>query len=329
MKIAIFGAGLIGDRRGSQKGNHEIVGIYDPVTERSEALAEKLGAPVFYSEEAALSSDADILILATTNHSLHPLAVKGLQRGKHLLLEKPGGIRVAELEEIHSLSLEKRLGVKVGFNLRFHPGIRRAKQMLDEGALGELMFLRARYGHGGRLHMEREWRFQPEFSGGGELLDQGVHILDLIHWILGPLPLQSSFVTRSFWRSEVDDNAVLTVADGRSWATFHVSCSEWKNTFSMEIYGKTGKLLLDGLGGSYGAESLTFYRMLPEMGPPEVFRESFSASDDSWFLDLDNLCKHIERGEPLLGDLPSAIYALQQVRVAYRTNGFLHLPASN
>ena len=97
----------------------------------------------------------------------------------------------------------------------------------------------------------------------------------------------------------------------------------------MEIYGKTGKLLLDGLGGSYGAESLTFYRMLPEMGPPEVFRESFSASDDSWFLDLDNLCKHIEKGEPLLGDLPSAIYALQQVRVAYRTNGFLHLPASN
>ena len=233
MNIAILGAGLIGKRRSAQLGTHSLVGIYDPIGERSRELAQTLNTKSFASEEEVFSSSADVVIIATTNNALCPLARKALLSGKHVLLEKPGGVSHAEILELQRLSQSCGKAVKLGFNLRFHPGLQRTRALIDQGALGELMFLRARYGHGGRLHMEKEWRFQPELSGGGELLDQGIHLLDLIHWFLGPLPLHSSLVTRSFWPSSLDDNAVLTLKGESRWASFHVSCSEWKNTFSL------------------------------------------------------------------------------------------------
>ena len=325
MKIAIFGAGLIGRRRGSQLGEHTLVGIYDSETGRARALAAELSTNCFESEDALLASSAELVIIATFNSALQPLAVRSLRAGKHVLLEKPGAVSVEELLELLAVAEGAGKSVKVGFNLRFHPAIQRLKTLVDEGALGELMFLRARYGHGGRLHMEREWRFQPDLSGGGELLDQGVHLLDLIYWILGPVPYHSSLLTKSFWESPVEDNAVMTLRDARCWATFHVSCSEWKNTFALELYGRKGKVLVEGLGGSYGQESLTYYRMLPEMGPPVTSTETFAEADASWLLDLQNLVNHIQHGTPLWGDLQSATYAMTQIRRAYHENGFHHL----
>ena len=115
---------------------------------------------------------------------------------------------------------------------------------------------------------------------------------------------------------DVDDNAVLTLSDKKKWATFHVSCSEWKNTFRLELYGRSGKILIQGIGGSYGKERLTYYEMSAQMGPPksQEFEWDF---DDSWQKDLENLTNHIASGAPLLGDLNSAIYCLERVEEAY------------
>ena len=133
--------------------------------------------------------------------------------------------------------------------------------------------MRARYGHGGRVGYEREWRARPELSGGGELIDQGMHLLDLSYWVFGDLPLQSALVRTSFWGMDVDDNAVITLgsADRRApWTTFHVSCSEWKNEFALELYTRRSKFAVTGLAGSYGTQTLRIYRMRPEMGPPDL-----------------------------------------------------------
>jgi predicted dehydrogenase len=328
MKIAILGCGLIGEKRGKQLFGHELIGVYDPNQDRAQKLANTLKTKVFKTEDEVFQSSADIVIVATTNNQLAPLTLKGVKAKKNVLVEKPCAVSVKEAEEIKKFADLNQVAVKVGFNHRFHPSLLKAKELIDQGALGELMFLRARYGHGGRLGYEKEWRSIPELGGGGELLDQGVHLLDLIYWFMGPLPLQSSYVTTSFWKMSVDDNAVLTLADKNKWATFHVSCSEWKNTFSMEIYGRTGKILINGLGRSYGREALTYYRMLPEMGPPEIREFGFPEEDLSWELDMKNLIDHIEKKTPLLGDLNSAIYGLTQVREAYRQNGFKDLPCS-
>jgi predicted dehydrogenase len=331
MKIAVFGCGLIGKKRGSQLDDHELVGVYDPDQARAQTLARELQTKTFASEAALLeTSGAEIVLVAVTNAALAPVALRAIRAGKHVLVEKPAGISLAEIDEMLAASAKHNVAVKVGFNHRFHPSLLKTRELIDSGALGPLMFLRARYGHGARVGYEKEWRSQPAVSGGGELLDQGVHLLDLIHWYFGPLPLHSSLVSTNFWKMEVDDNAVLTLADRASntWATFHVSCSEWKNTFSLELYGRTGKILINGLGGSYGKETLTYYRMLPEMGPPpfEVFE--YDAPDRSWELDLKNLVDHLQKKTPLWGDLHSARYALEQVRAAYRNNGYTKLPCS-
>jgi len=329
VKIAILGCGLIGEKRGKQVGENEIVGVFDPIKDRARRLGTDLGAKVFESEDDLIQkSNADIVIVAAINRQLAPLALKCVKAGKHVLVEKPAAISVTEISELEAAAKSKGVAVKVGFNPRFHPALLKARDLIDQGSLGDLMFARGRYGHGARLGYETEWRNIPEMGGGGELLDQGVHMLDLIYWFFGPLPLQSSYVTTSFWNMKVDDNAVLTVADKKCWANFHVSCSEWKNTFALEIYGREGKILVAGLGRSYGTETLTYYKMSPKMGPPESQTFQFDQEDRSWELDMKNLIAHLRNKTPLWGDLNSAKYALEQVRAAYRVNGFTKLPCS-
>jgi predicted dehydrogenase len=335
MKVAVLGCGLIGEKRGKQLSGHTCVGVFDPDRKRAEKLAAELKTKVWDSEDACIkNSGAEIVIVATTNNVLAPASLRAVRAGKHVLVEKPAAIRVSEIEELDREAHARNVAVKVGFNHRFHPAMLKARELIDAGALGELMFLRARYGHGGRVGYEKEWRSIPEIGGGGELLDQGVHLLDLIYWYMGPLPLHSSLVTTSFWKMPVDDNAVITVAEQpvlpgvSKWATFHVSCSEWKNTFTLEIYGRTGKILVSGIGRSYGKETLTYYKMLPEMGPPKIETFDFPEEDRSWELDMKNLVDHIQNGTPLWGDLKSAHYALTQVRAAYQANGYTGVPSA-
>ena len=194
--------------------------------------------------------------------------------------------------------------------------------------MATLMFVRGRYGHGGRLGYEREWRAQPELSGGGELIDQGMHLLDLCYWLLGPLPLHSALVRTNYWDMPVDDNAVLTLGESGDrqapWATFHVSCSEWKNEFTLELYCRTAKLQVLGLVRSYGTQKLRIWRMRPELGPPDLEEIEYAREDVSWAAEWQHLREAILAGDgrALLGDLASARYAHERVEDAYRSNGY-------
>ena len=147
---------------------------------------------------------------------------------------------------------------------------------------GELMHLRARYGHGGRLGYDREWRADPRRSGGGELVDQGMHLLDLSHWLAGPLPAPQRtaadpFLGHSRSKTMPRSSSVNTIRGRDRGRLLHVSWTEWKNTFSLEAYCRTAKLQVDGLVRSYGTQRLTLYRMKPELGPPEIERARATA----------------------------------------------------
>ena len=132
------------------------------------------------------------------------------RRARTCSSRSPRGSARAQVEARRARPPSARAGcVKVGFNHRFHPGIARAVAEARSGAHGEILHLRARYGHGGRLGYEREWRADPARSGGGELIDQGMHLLDLSHWLLGPLPLHSALLRTAFWDMPVEDNAVV------------------------------------------------------------------------------------------------------------------------
>ena len=320
MKVGIIGCGLIGVKRSVALAGAQLVACADRDQGRAKALAGKFPGVRWTAQpdEVASAADVDIVIVATPHDSLAPLTLQALRAGKHVLVEKPAARSAAELEPVAAEA--QRLGrlVRVGFNHRYHRAFRKARELCTSGALGPLMFLRARYGHGGRLGYEKEWRAIPEISGGGELIDQGVHLIDLSRMFLGDFSDVQGHAATFFWKMPVDDNAflMLRTPDGQV-AWLHASATEWKNTFSMEIYGRDGKLHIDGLGGSYGTERLTFYRMLPEMGPPETTAWEFPMADDSWSVEFAEFCQDIQLGRQPDPNLNDAVAALRIVASIY------------
>ena len=267
---------------------------------------------------------ADLNIVATIVKWLAPITLFAVQNGKHVIVEKPAGMTSEELEPILDIAHKNHLTVKVGFNHRYHPALLKAKELLSakQNEIGPVMFIRGRYGHGGRVGYDREWRADRTLSGGGELIDQGVHLIDLARWFLGDFTKIEGFAKTYFWDMPVDDNAFLSLRkeDGRA-AWLQVSCTEWKNLFSFEIYCKYAKLMIDGLGGSYGVERLSYYQMLEEMGPPETTIYEFPRGDKSWELEFKEVVDAIEQGQPLtMGDISDAYEALQIVEKLYATS---------
>lgn len=322
MRVAIVGCGLIGNKRARLLGReHQLIVAVDSMQERAQSLAgHHSGAAASTDWEAAVKmTDVDAVLIATTNEWLAPVTLAAIQAGKHVLVEKPAARNSAELEPLIAAAAACKVCVQVGFNHRYHPAFQKAREIFESGALGPLMFIRARYGHGGRLGYEREWRSDPAISGGGELLDQGVHLIDLAGWFLGPFSRVEGFAHTYFWDMPVEDNGFLLLRTaGDQVAFLHASCTEWKNLFSFEIYGRDAKLHVEGLGGSYGVERLSFYRMLPQMGPPETTIWEYPQEDRSWRREFDAFLGFIERGQSPCPGLPEAAAALKIVEETYR-----------
>jgi predicted dehydrogenase len=335
LRVGIAGCGLIGGKRAEALGPEDrVVGCFDVVAEAAAALATEHGATAHESLEALLAEAPDVVVVAATHDQLAGLAERALEAGSHVLVEKPAGLGTAQIERLRAAAAQADRRVKVGFNHRFHPGIARAAAEVHGGEHGELLHLRGRYGHGGRLGYDKEWRADPQRSGGGELIDQGMHLVDLTHWIAGPLPLHSALLRTHFWDTPAEDNAALILGEpqGREapWAMLHVTWTEWKNLFSLEIYCRTAKLQVDGLVRSYGSQTLRIYRMSPELGPPELEEIAYPAEDTSWEREWEHFAAALDAadGRRLNGELDDAHYAWAQVEAAYAGSEYAPMRAT-
>jgi predicted dehydrogenase len=269
--------------------------------------------------------DIDVVVVATPHDALAAITAEAIAARRHVLVEKPAGRHWKEIGPL--IADAERFGskVRVGFNHRFHRAFPKARELVDAGALGELLFLRARYGHGGRVGYEREWRADPAQSGGGELIDQGSHLIDLARWFLGDFSEIDGCACTLYWNMPVDDNGFLLLKTPRNQAAFlHASWTEWKNLFSFEIYGKEGKLAVDGLGGSYGIERLSFYKMLPGMGPPETTVWEYPMEDDSWAAEFAEFLHDIRLDRAPAVGLKDAMAVLRIVDSIYQASGYDH-----
>jgi predicted dehydrogenase len=262
--------------------------------------------------------ELDFVVVATRHDSLSALAVATLNAGKHVFIEKPGAISHSDLLKVYDAGKKNKLRVHIGYNHRYHPAVSKAIAMYNGGSIGELMFLRGRYGHGGRLGYEKEWRADKSKSGGGELIDQGTHLIDLSIGFLGEVQLEYGATFNYFWDMPVEDNVFLSLKNNAGNIAFlQASCTEWKNMFSMEIYGKTGKLEISGLGRSYGVETLTFHKMLPEMGPPISETWSFQEPDNSWNLEMQEFIDDLRTGTMNSDNLESSLEVLRVIDEIY------------
>jgi predicted dehydrogenase len=325
--VGIVGCGLIGQKRAGALGPARLVACADLDLPRAEALARNYPGAVATAEWRTIldRSDIDIVVVSTTNDSLAEVSLAAVLAGKHVLVEKPAGRHSGELESLIAATRGSSVLVRVGFNHRYHPALLKAHQLFEDNLLGELMFVRGRYGHGGRIGYEKEWRANPSASGGGELIDQGVHLIDLSRWFLGNFSDVDGFAHTYFWKMPVDDNGFMVLkTPARQVAFLHVSCTEWKNLFSLEIYGVDAKLHVEGLGGSYGVERLTYYRMLPEMGPPETTIWEYPMKDTSWEVEFTEYLEDIRLARQPSSNLNDAYEALKIVEKIYESSGYKH-----
>lgn len=287
MKVGIVGAGLQGTRRAQALkavDGSDLVIVADVREDAAAALAADAGCVATSQwEHVVARDDVEAVVVCTPPHLHAQISIAAMRSGKHVLCEKPLARTVDEAEEMVRVAQETGVRLKCGFNLRHHPGVQQARQWLERGCIGEIMFIRCRYGIGGRPGYDQEWRAQAQISGGGQLMDQGIHVLDLCRWFLGDFEEVTGMVATLFWDvAPLEDNAFTLLRTSRGQiASVHVSWTQWKPLFSFEMFGRDGHIQVEGLGGAYGTEQAILARR-DLTGP---FREEiveYRGEDRSW-----------------------------------------------
>ncbi len=323
--VGAIGCGLIGKRRVSEASRHpnsKVLVVADTNEAAATELAREYDCLALTDwRQVVATPEIDAVVVATPNGFLAEIAIAALEAGKHVLIEKPMGRNLAEAEKMAAAAKTAQRVLKIGFNHRYHPAIAKAYQLYRAGAIGEIINIRARYGHGGRPGYENEWRGNPDLAGGGELTDQGVHIADLIHWFAG-LPVEAfAYLQTAVWPIHpLEDNGfgLFRFASG-AVASFHTSWTQWKNLFSLEIYGHKGSLTVEGLGKSYGVEQLTVALRKPEGGVPDMETTPFEGPDLSWQLEWQEFIAAVETGTSYLGTPQDGVAAMRMLDALYRS----------
>ena len=325
-RVGVVGAGLIGARRARVARNYPdsaVVLIADTDMPKAQALADELGASATPNWiEVATEPSINLVVVATPTDSHADITIAALKNRKHVLCEKPLARSPAEARRMVRAAESRGLKLKTGFNHRYHRAIFRAHELASRGEIGRLLFARCVYGHGGRPGYEHEWRTNPEISGGGELMDQGIHALDLFRWFLGEFSAATGLVETLFWPvKSVEDNAFTVLRTRRGCvAQLHASWTQWKNRFNFEVYGEEGYLLVQGLGGHYGPERLTVGTRKGLGAVPDERTEEFAGPDPSWEEEWRDFMGAVQEDREPLASGRDGYEALRLVQAIYKSS---------
>ena len=204
----------------------------------------------------------DAIFICTPNYLNKPFTIKGLLNGKHVFCEKPPAFNSSEVEEIREIERSTGLKLMYGFNHRHHGSTRNMKSLIDSGEYGKVLWMRGRYGKSVDKEFFKNWRADKKLAGGGILLDQGIHMLDLFIYLSGNFDEAYAFISNLFWKLDIEDNvfAILKNSETGVVASLHSTMTQWRHLFSLEIFLENGYLVLNGLktsSGTYGDETLT------------------------------------------------------------------------
>jgi predicted dehydrogenase len=311
LRFAVIGCGRMGLRRMQTIVNHpqtELVCVVDVNEQEARAAADKYGCAYYLCyEEILLREDIDCVIVSVPNKWHKEIVVAALDSKKHVFCEKPLARNPQEAQAMVDAAIRNGVTLKTGSNLRFFPSVLKAKQLLDEKAIGELLFLRSWIGHEGWV--QGKWFTQPEIVGGGAFLDNGCHVLDIVRWFLGEVKSCVGMIRTNLWPVEpLEDNGfgIFETVDGKI-AMIHASWTEWAGYMYMEIYGSEGYIRIDNrgrtcktvLGKRGGREEVFDFSSLP----PSSYEEEFKHYVDA-----------ILRGEQ---PLPSGYDGLRAVQMAW------------
>jgi predicted dehydrogenase len=337
LKCGIAGYGYMGEIRRAvieRTEGLELVGI----AENSPTVRSKIkNTKVFERVEDLLKEPLDIVFVCTPNCFSPEICVEAMKAGKHVFCEKPPGRNVADIQYIRK---HEKNGVKLmfGFNHRFHPGIIKAKVVIDSGRFGPIINVRGIYGKSGGMQFKSSWRNNKAVSGGGILLDQGIHMLDLFRYLCGDFDDVKCFASNAFWKLDVEDNAYV-ILHGKNGvdAVCHSSATFWKHTFRIDITLEGGYMVVEGLlskSGSYGREQLRIAKRQFEDEADAVGNPSEEVTyfdrDMSWDLEVTEFVKAIRENKPVtVSSSEDALKVMEIIEKAYINAGLIEMADVN
>ncbi|MCI8362980.1 Gfo/Idh/MocA family oxidoreductase [Lachnospiraceae bacterium WCA-9-b2] len=331
LSSVIIGFGIMGRIRYhamQRHGGYEIRAICDIRSEVREQMPDGL---FVYSDWRTCIDEQEpkVVIVCAVNKMIPEIVCYALKRGCAVFSEKPPGRTLEDALKIQKVYNECGITLKFGFNHRYHNSVIEAKALLDSGLLGEAVCVRGVYGKAGNEHFAEEWRNNKEISGGGILLDQGIHMLDLMRYLLGSeLYVKSGIVNNLVWKElETEDSAIaLLETERHQIASIHSSVLQWRHKFDMDILCTNGYIALNGLltnSKSYGEESITYYKkdLLAEsgkLGRPKEHTMCFN-EDFSWDKEMDEFYEAVTNQKPIVhGTMDDAVKTMQIVTDIYK-----------
>lgn len=322
-KVAIIGAGLQASRRIPaiiEEGSYEVSWIIDHVKERAHTAAAMCRAQPDTDWRVAVHDPrVDVVVVLTYPDSHAAITIAAMKAGKDVLCEKPLATTVRQATAMVKAARQHKRILKCGFNHRHHPAIAEAHRLYAAGKIGQAVFGRGRYGIAGREGLEREWRSDPAIVSGGQLMEQGIHLIDLFRWFLGDVSAVAGMVSTNVWPiAPLEDNAFAVLKTGAgAVASVHSSLTQWINLFSFEIYGERGSLTVEGLGGSYGVEKLMTSVHDPT-GPFSTTTTQYRGSDTSWHSEWKEFVQAIKTRRQPLGNGEDGLRAMELVHAVYQ-----------
>jgi predicted dehydrogenase len=322
LRVGIAGYGVVGKRRRrfiDQNSKLQTVAVCDQYFENEGVTPDGIRFSPSYKQ--LLKLPLDILFVCLPNYLAPEVTIDGLENGLHVFCEKPPGRTVADIERV--IDVEKRhtgLLLKYGFNHRFHDSVRDALKIVKSKELGEIINLRGIYGKSKIIPFSGGWRAERKYSGGGILLDQGIHMVDLMRIFCGEFTDVKSYISNRYWKHNVEDNAYALMRDTRDRiAILHSSATQWQHRFILNIAFTEGYLRLEGIltgSKSYGEEKLIIGKR--DESDTGTAREEVMTylEDNSWRDEINQFADEIANGLPVKNN--SSTDALATMKLVYR-----------
>ena len=279
MNYIIIGCGALAQKRIKElkKINlTNLTAIYDTNNKLAEKIKYENKCEIITDLEKFDYTNIKFALISTPHKFLVSYTITLINKGiKNFFIEKPGADSLESIKKLKKY--EKKCNFYFGYNHRFFESIIDLKKIFNSKKYGRFLFLRGIYGHGGRKNYESEWRFDKDISGGGQLIDQGIHLIDLCNFFSNEkLSVEYSNLKSLFWKKKIEDNTHLVLKDKNNRNFFlHNSWTEWKNKFHIESFFEYGKVEITGIGKSYGEEKLIIYKMNKSLKPPNIITKRY------------------------------------------------------
>jgi len=321
LRVGIAGYGVVGKRRrGCIDRNPHLVTVAVSDRKLTAGVMDD-GVRCYTDATELLTGDLDVVFVSLPNDLAPGISIAALQRGCHVFCEKPPGRDVQDILAVREVEYDHpNLKLKYGFNHRYHDSVIEANKLVDNKTLGRLINLRGAYGKSRIISFASDWRTKRKTAGGGILLDQGIHLLDMMRLFAGEFVDISSFISNDYWQHDVEDNAyaLMRTRDGVV-AMVHSSATQWRHQFRLEITLTEGAIVLGGIlsgSKSYGDETMTtIYKSTKEGGTPTERTTKYSV-DHSWQDEINEFTDSIRKDEPIR--CGNSAEALKTMELVYR-----------